>query len=731
MNAITHAKGKRMKRYKITDRIRSLFVVALLCPLWAHAAVWYVTPTGSNANTCTDKLTPCLTIQGVHDKAAFVSGDQIQLMEGTYNNSSATQITLTKVTEIYGGYNSSFTSRKKDPSKTILTATGNTPVRLFNVQTGKGAYTIFDGVQISGLVSTAASSGTITTAGVGAWIKLNNVKVSNNSATTGGGLYAAIAGDKVIITNSTFSGNTAKTSVGGGIRLGAGTRLIMSNSIIDNNQTIDVSQHGGGMYIAGGSVAELVATTIYGNTAVGNAGAVFITGAGSSFSCTHCTIVKNTSGVAAAKNIQAATSAAVYFKNSVLINEAGAGVAGTNLHISGGATFADGGYNAWGINNLSGFSAATPAPTTNGNRINTEATVADLYESNIALNGGTVKSLKLTPNSSLIDAIPNDVPASSTGTSPSTPFTSIAQAHSAMKAYEHYKAGYYFFNLSGQAFKTYVDKSGYVLVASGNGTAATSLEQTANLTVQSDAILAPAAFAQMSTIDEIRISSPISKLGDFDMVTKNATNITRLKGYLPLHNNWDLFATANYNPSPWYGTHDDRMNGASGSDLGWYGVSLLSHNIIGHNGDGTDFHWQMERAGGPYVTVVWSTPSPRDLINLWVRSSKASCGGVVSTDQRGLYLPDYANPNDTAQYGDIRDCDIGAFEWNNGYRLDCYSEDGQRPENSISGASATVCVNDFNSLTPKALVDNFGSVQWPSLLLLAIFSLFRSRKIFV
>ena len=720
-----------MNNKKYQSVLRAFLALLLVMPLWASAAatVWYVTPTGNDANTCTDKTTPCKTISGAHDKSAFVAGDQIYLAQGTYDNASGCQIYISKAAEIYGGYASDFNSRSLDPSKTVITDTrtaSSAVCRLFAIHSGHSQWTVFDDVKIGGIVNTTSHDGAILTYDIGGLVRFNNVIIGNNNMASGGAIYTTIGGDKIEITNSTLADNIARTGPGGAIRMAAGGRLNITSSIISGNTA---ATSGGGLYIEGGSIAEMVSTTFYNNQAAGEGGGIYATAAKTSVSCVHCTVVKNSSSTAStnARNVVAKTSSSLYFKNSVVINEdKGTSSGGWNVSLSS-ATLTDGGYNAWGINNESGFAGGT-ASTSNGSRINDQATVAQYFESNIAYNGGKLKSLKPVPTSSLIDAIPNDVPPSSTGTTPSLPFTSIAQAHATMLYYESYSAGYYFFNLNGQTFKTYVDANGYVLVASSAGSVATSLEQTSNLILQSDMILAPAAFAEMTDIDEIRISSPNSKLGNFDMVTKNTSNIARLQSYLPLYNNYDLGYAADYYPSLWYGTHDANMDGATASDLSAYGVMLLSHNILGHAGDGTDFHWQMERSGGPYVTVEWNTPTPRDPMNLWVRSSASSCGGVVTEDQRGLPLPDYVNPNDPNQYGEVHDCDIGAFEWNNGYRLDCYDEDGERPENSLSGASASVCLSDLNTLTPKALIDNFGYIHWPMLLLLGVAGLWRERR---
>lgn len=683
----------------------------MLSSLPLQAAIWYVAPGGNDAEDCTDKSTPCSTLTGVMGKGAFAAGDSIYLKQGTYDNQGGAecQIYIPKAVEIYGGYNADYTERTVDASKTILTdsTTVSGPCRLFAINSGHEKYTVFDTVQFSDFNAPSSHTGTVLTYDIGAWIQFNNVIIKNNNVTNGGAIQATIAGDRIEITNSTLSGNTARSGTGGAVSMsGTFSRLLIRDSILDNNTA---QTTGGAIHIQGGATAELTNVTLFGNTATGSAGGIYATGTNTVLSCTHCTIVGNTSPAATAKNVRALSNAALQFKNSVVLNEDASGT-GPNIHISGGASFTDAGYNAFGLNSQSGASGVS-LPIDASSLLNVEANASDLYESDIAYNGGTLKSLKLVKTSSLIDAIPNDASPLQAGTSPLTPFTSLAQAHSALAFYSHYKAGDYFFNLDGQTFKTRVTDDGWVLIASSNGsTPAAALTAHTVISLQSDRILQPAALAELD-IDEIRITSPVSKLDNFDMRTNNATNIARLKNNQTLANNFDLSGL-----KTWWGTHEANMSNASCSD--WGHGTVLSDNVIGHCGDATQgFHWQGARG---YETVTWATPTPRDDMNLWVRSSAGHCDGNVNTDQRGLPRPDFVNPNDPNQYGDIHDCDIGAFEWNNGYKIDCYDEDGERPENSITSAEVTFCISNPAQVTPKAIMDNLGFASFWLLLLVGM-----------
>ncbi|NRB42641.1 MAG: hypothetical protein HRU20_29935, partial [Pseudomonadales bacterium] len=201
-------------------------------------------------------------------------------------------------------------------------------------------------------------------------------------------------------------------------------------------------------------------------------------------------------------------------------------------------------------------------------------------------------------------------------------FTSIAQAYDYV-GIDNNAAGIYYFDLGGQQFSTQVDNNGYVLAISGNGTGATSYGETSTLTLQSDKILTEAAFAKFD-VGEVRINSPASKLGNFDMSSINSYIIDELKAYRPLPNNWKVGAAT------WTGTHYANMSGATSSDRdqGAYATLKLSHNVIGHYGDGTNgFHWQINRE--QLETVTYATKTPRDKLNLWVRNTSDNANGTA------------------------------------------------------------------------------------------------------
>lgn len=107
----------------------------------------------------------------------------------------------------------------------------------------------------------------------------------------------------------------------------------------------------------------------------------------------------------------------------------------------------------------------------------------------------------------------------------------------------------------------------------------------------------------------------------------------------------------------------------------------------------------------------------------WDRGEVGFCAGGINTDARGLPRADRVKTEDP-----VSDCDIGAFEYNDYYQVDCWNEDGDRPENNIKSASMTWCMGADDLKNPKAIIENMGTFAWYwSLALLGVF--FIRRKL--
>lgn len=110
-----------------------------------------------------------------------------------------------------------------------------------------------------------------------------------------------------------------------------------------------------------------------------------------------------------------------------------------------------------------------------------------------------------------------------------------------------------------------------------------------------------------------------------------------------------------------------------------------------------------------------------------IPNGESGCVTGEGADERGFARPDRVNPNDTDQEGDVRACDIGAFEFNDAFRLDCYEEDGLRPDGG-TGLSLSFC-SDGGKTTLPEIADNIlgGKVNYHIIGLLLLLGLLRLR----
>src|SRR5690554_315274 len=719
--------------HKIARLLRPVLLGWIILPIASvQAADWYLAPSGNDTNNCTVKETPCFSIQGVVEKAAFAAGDLLLLQTGSYDlkdKIAGWGDIATKTFEVYGGYNADYTARSSDPSKTTLTssATSNNG-RLLAFKTGHLQPIVFDGVRFGEFIQVGRPDhGIITTHAEGAWIKLNNVIFEQNKLEGAAAIRLAVANDRLEVNKAAFNDNDATVSVAGAIRLDAGTRAIIRDTIFYNNSSVS---SGGALYVNNAAV-DLTNVTFYANAAA-QGGAIYATGNKAKLNCMHCTVAANTATHVATNksSFVLVSNASLSVKNSVLVNEGG-----DIVNLSGGAQFLDFGYNAFGLNDAVAATGIVLPAHANSYK-NIEANTSDLFELDVDYNGGTLKSLKpFSINSSLIDKIPNDVPALLTGDTPLAPFTSLSAAHNALTARDHYKRKTYFFEIGNKKFSTIVDKEGWVLIASGNRLSISgAYAETANLIEKADEVLNRTILAEPGfAFDEVRITSRDNKPVAIDVRSSEQKVIDAVKAFTMLPNNHT--AAGPYGNGAWYavmGSERINSNVPVADNLTCLPnngvVKNLNEVIYDACGKAHGIKWAPAGEYGHVEAHEWpSSPQLRTTdFNLWVRSSDIHCGGIVKTDQRGMPRPDYANTNDPNQYGDVRDCDIGAFEWNNGYQLDCYDEDGERPENTITNSEVNFCIKHPSQLTPKGIIDNLGSFSWAYIAMLLMLVIGRS-----
>jgi len=235
------------------------------------ATTWNVAAGGSTAAGCGTTSLPCATVSIVIAKAAFVSGDTINIGPGTYTDHP------------------------------LFSAKGAT---LNGSTTG---VTTFDGTNTQyALGSTLPASATL---------NLNNLTFTHGSPTTGLGGGLAIGGGQIVANNVNLVNNKAQE--GAGAYVSPGATLTMTGGTVSGNiataGSLGLSGAGGAFYV-GGRVGTTTAAgqlslsnvTVNNNSAVGtasaatgNGGAIFTAGntsiTGSTFSGNFVTASTNTS----------------------------------------------------------------------------------------------------------------------------------------------------------------------------------------------------------------------------------------------------------------------------------------------------------------------------------------------------------------------------------------------------------------------------------------------------
>lgn len=162
------------------------------------------------------------------------------------------------------------------PGADKLTVSGNNASRVFTNNTGSVAtisnLRVTGGTGVS-TVTTARGGGVYNNAGT---LTLNNLIITGNTATNGGGLNNAGTASVINLNNCHVFGNTA-TNSGGGMQNFSTSTLNISNSSITGNTSGSDTVGGGG--IQGNGTVNITNSTIANNTAnTGSGGGIFFNG---------------------------------------------------------------------------------------------------------------------------------------------------------------------------------------------------------------------------------------------------------------------------------------------------------------------------------------------------------------------------------------------------------------------------------------------------------------------
>lgn len=593
--------------------------------------------------------------------------------------------------------------------------------------------------------------------------------IGNKAGVDGGALWTVTGNspDKITFESTQFIENTAAGKAGALYLEGAS--VVNLESVLFKGNKSGMNKNAGAINVVH-ALMNIESATFIGNEAQGSGkgGAINYGGTTAPQKIAYSTFYNNDAGVGGAIHISVAATKMLTLQSSIILGNT-ADTDGSGPNITSVENVIDGGFNLIGIAGASGLSDSSSMVVDVSALVNhstsftpgVESKIEDVIELNLVNNGGELDSLKIPVTSIAKDYIANDgIPFYGVGQSEAWPFTTLQQANAALRSYDNYEAKIYFFDLEKEytkvdgtyelnklngytgngKFSSYVDKDGWVLLASGNHNNSTVavLAATNNLDQDRDEILLETIVTNPRfDFTQVRVATKPDSPKSLDIRSSNSNVVAAVKAYNMLPNNfagdpiygkggWAAYAGNKHIANPTCSAANYDTTGTA------YKLDEVVYDACGNP---NALSWKPNQASVSTETHDLSGGTHTVDFNLWVRF-EGVCDGSVSMDGRGLPRSDWVNPSDSNQDGDIRACDIGAFEYNEGYRFDCYAEDGMRPENKplIDLASGTLNFNavqclggDLSKATPGALLDSLGSIQLHLLMFISLFGLYRLR----
>ncbi len=267
----------------------------LLNDLWKFSLpsqILYVQPTPAGAKDCTTWANACSLAAALNYAS---NGDQIWVAAGTHtphaSDRSAT-FQLKNGVAIYGGFNGTETQlNQRSPlaNLTILSGdlSGNDGPNFVN--NGENSYHVVTGSYTNNTASMDGFTITGGNANGDSWPNYNgggminyqgsptltNLTFLNNYAVNGGGGMINDSNTDIVLSQLTFSGNSAGTGAGGGGMINwAVTNLTLTNSTFSGNIT---TGNGGGLYHMSGT-QNLINATFSANSAAVNGDNLMVAG---------------------------------------------------------------------------------------------------------------------------------------------------------------------------------------------------------------------------------------------------------------------------------------------------------------------------------------------------------------------------------------------------------------------------------------------------------------------
>lgn len=274
----------------------------------ALSTTWYVSPTGSDGNSCTSPAAACqhinaaigksasddtiilaagtylenitiaksLTLQGAGSDVTFIDGDNLGSVASIFTESTPINVNLSGITFQHGLAGTGGGIYHSDNNGTL--SISNSTIFSNTAQTGGGGIFNQGYLKLTNVsVDHNINSGTQRGGGILSlgFSDLINVTVANNQAQGGGG---GIGNQGVMTLTNSFIGGANRAGQGGGAyNYGAGARLTLNDTTVIGNQA--TAGQGGGLYNEGGQIIAAGATII-GNQSIGSGGGLYSTNLG-------------------------------------------------------------------------------------------------------------------------------------------------------------------------------------------------------------------------------------------------------------------------------------------------------------------------------------------------------------------------------------------------------------------------------------------------------------------
>ncbi|MGC1375068.1 MAG: choice-of-anchor Q domain-containing protein [Anaerolineales bacterium] len=228
-------------------------------------ALWYVSSSGSDANSCSAAASPCLTINAAIGKAT--SGDVIHIAIGTYTSSGAGYVVLIdKNITLSGGWDSSFAAQSGMSTIDAQNARMGVWMNSGALITNMDHFIIQNGRTSGGGGPGFTNNGTAT-------ISYSSIHDNSDTGSGNGGGIVNLANSSLTLVNTTVSNNSVGGQGGGIYTYG---NLILKNSTISNNS----AGTGGGIATYLGAMVQTTNSIIAGNTATNDSNCYAYSGSG-------------------------------------------------------------------------------------------------------------------------------------------------------------------------------------------------------------------------------------------------------------------------------------------------------------------------------------------------------------------------------------------------------------------------------------------------------------------